>query len=50
MKITEISLPIQNNVDGVPIIDTTCKYSDEGYIPDWQFMEAYQQKDHNSLH
>lgn len=41
MKITEISLPIQNNVDGVPIIDTTCKYSDEGYIPDWQFMEDY---------
>ena len=35
-----IVLPIlcKNNV---PILDSTRKYSDEGYIPDWDFMECY---------
>lgn len=41
MKITEISLPVQHNTDGSLYIDSTCKYSDEGYVPDWKFMEDY---------
>ncbi|MBQ3378653.1 MAG: restriction endonuclease subunit S [Clostridia bacterium] len=36
-----IKLPVQHNTDGSPIIDVSCKWSDEGYIPDWQFMEDY---------
>lgn len=34
-------LPIQYNPDGTPLRDATCKYSDEGYIPNWKFMEDY---------
>lgn len=36
-----LKLPIQHNSDGTPIIDTEKKYSKNGYIPDWQFMEEY---------
>lgn len=36
-----IKLPIQRNPDGSPIIDSDYKYSDEGYVPDWKFMENY---------
>lgn len=36
-----IELPIQHNLDGTPYIDATKKYSEEGYIPDWRFMETY---------
>lgn len=36
-----IKLPIQHNSDGTPVIDADKTYSDEGYIPDWQFMEDY---------
>lgn len=38
---TEVNLPVQHNVDGSIFIDDTKKYSDEGYVPDWQFMEDY---------
>lgn len=41
MKITDICLPIKKNKDNSPVIDTSKKYSDEGYIPDWDFMENY---------
>lgn len=41
MKITDICLPIKRNEDNSPVIDTSKKYSDEGYIPDWEFMENY---------
>lgn len=41
LKDTIISLPIRHNADGTPYIDDTCKYSDEGYIPDWDWMEKY---------
>ena len=34
-------LPIQYNYDGTPIIDEKKTYSNEGYIPDWEFMERY---------
>lgn len=36
-----IKLPIQCNSEGIPLRDATCKYSNQGYIPDWKFMENY---------
>ena len=36
-----IKLPIKYNSDRTPFIDGNKTYSDEGYIPDWQFMEDY---------
>lgn len=36
-----ISLPIQHNKDDIAIKDETYRYSDDGYIPDWQFMKDY---------
>lgn len=41
MKITNICLPIQHGPDGSAVMDFSCKWSDEGYVPDWQFMENY---------
>lgn len=41
-----IKLPIQYNTDGSPLLDNTFKYSDQGYVPDWQFMEDYIQSLH----
>lgn len=41
LRDTEVKLPVQRNADGSPIIDASCKWSDEGYVPDWQFMEDY---------
>ena len=38
---TRMKLPIQHNSDGTPCIDLDCTYSEEGYVPDWQFMEDY---------
>lgn len=37
----EIKLPVITSADGTPIIDESNEFSDEGYIPDWQFMEDY---------
>ncbi len=36
-----IKLPIQFNADNLPVIDKSLKYSEEGYIPDWDYMENY---------
>lgn len=36
-----IRLPIQKNKDGSIVIDKEKKFSPEGFIPDWQFMEDY---------
>lgn len=36
-----IKLPIRHNPDVTPYIDPDCTYSEEGYVPDWQFMENY---------
>ena len=36
-----IKLPIKHNPDGTPFIDVTHTYSEEGYVPDWQYMEEY---------
>lgn len=35
-----IKLPIQHN-NGTVIIDPSKNFSDEGFIPDWQYMEEY---------
>lgn len=40
IKKTYIPLPIKYNNEN-PIIDDTHKYSDYGYIPDFEFMEKY---------
>ena len=36
-----IDLPIQHNANGSVFTDSSCKYSDEGFVPDWEFMENY---------
>lgn len=36
-----ISLPIQQNCGETPIFDNQKRYSEEGYIPDWEWMEKY---------
>lgn len=36
-----LKLPIKHNLDGTIFIDETCKYSLNGYVPDWQYMEDY---------
>ncbi len=35
-----IKLPIKQHEDEA-ILDETCEFSDEGYIPDWEWMENY---------
>lgn len=37
---TKIKLPAQKN-NGQFVIDIDCKFSDEGYIPDWEWMDNY---------
>ena len=41
MKQSWINLPICYTSIGKPLIDKTHKYSEEGYVPDWEFMERY---------
>lgn len=41
LRDTEVKLPIQHNHDGSAVIDEKFRYSNEGYVPDWQFMENY---------
>ena len=41
MIITIIKLPAQRNDDGTIYLDTSKKYSDDGYVPDWEWMENY---------
>lgn len=36
---SKIKLPIVQDEDGNPLIDGSKKYSDDGYLPDWAFME-----------
>lgn len=38
---SNLRLPVLHNADGSIAIDTSCKFSDLGYIPDWQWMEEY---------
>lgn len=41
IKATDLKLPIKRNPDGTPVIDSEKSFHDDGYIPDWQFMEDY---------
>ena len=41
LRDTIIDLPIQRNLDGTHVIDDTRKYSDDGYLPDWKWMDDY---------
>lgn len=41
IKNTLIKLPIKQNIDKTPYFDNSKKYSEEGYVPDWQWMEKY---------
>ncbi len=38
---TEVLLPAKYNIEGAPFIDDTLTYSDNGFVPDWLFMENY---------
>lgn len=41
LKLLKISLPALKDKDGEYIIDADKNYSDEGYIPDWDYMNSY---------
>lgn len=41
LRETEVKLPVQHNADGSIFNDSSCCYSDNGYVPDWKFMEDY---------
>lgn len=47
MNVSIIKLPIQHNADGTPYIDSNHIYSEDGYVPDWQFMEDYMKSLHH---
>lgn len=38
---TIVKLPAKHNANGTLVLDDSYEYSDEGYIPDWKFMEDY---------
>lgn len=38
---SQLKLPICRNLDGSPIIDEKHRFSEDGFIPDWQWMEDY---------
>lgn len=40
IKNTKLPLPVKKR-DGKPIIDDSHTFSDEGYLPDWEWMETY---------
>lgn len=40
IKNTPVKLPVKKNTDGSYFIDHSKKYSDEGYVPDWEWMES----------
>lgn len=48
-NITIIKLPAQRNDDGTIYLDTSKKYSDDGYVPDWEWMENYIKSLHHKL-
>lgn len=41
MIYSEIKLPIKQDKNGNAIVDVERKYSRDGYIPDWKYMEEY---------
>ncbi len=47
LKGLKIKLPIQYNSDGTEYIDNETKYSNNGYVPDWKFMEEFMERIEN---
>ena len=43
----DIKLPVKHNQDGSFFIEVNHTYSEEGYVPDWQFMEDYMKSLHH---
>ena len=43
---TLLRLPVKRNTNGTPYFDDTFHYSDEGFVPDWQFIENYMKSLH----
>ncbi len=41
LKNTEVLLPIKYEEKNQPYIDKSKKYSSDGYVPDWEYMEKY---------
>ena len=41
LRDTVVKLPVKHNPDGTAFKDETYRYSDKGFVPDWQFMEDY---------
>lgn len=41
LKFLNIKLPVLCNKDGSYFIDKEKKYSDKGFVPDWEYMENY---------
>ena len=44
LKTLKIILPAQQDKNGEFAIDATKQYSDEGFIPDWNYMGLYMEK------
>lgn len=43
----DVKLPVKHNPDGSVFIDENHTYSEEGYVPDWQFMKDYMKSLHH---
>lgn len=41
MKFSKLKLPIRRDNKGNPIIDIQKQFSDDGFLPDWDFMEKF---------
>ena len=41
IKAVEVTLPIQTDVTGQPVIDKAKIYHPDGFVPDWDYMTAY---------
>ena len=41
LKTLKVNLPAQKDKNGKFIIDANKKYSDDGFIPDWDYMASY---------
>lgn len=41
MSKSQLRLPVLHDADGNPLVDSDKIYSDDGFIPDWEWMEQY---------
>ena len=44
LRTLKIKLPTRYNKDGSVYLDAEKEYSDEGFVPDWEYMEHYMQE------